>query len=146
MTLTHYGLQPTRTLWDDMLDLQDGLNRFFDLRRAAPYAAYPPVNIWHSENELVIDAELPGVDPEKVDISLEDQQLTIRGTRPADEMKSGEAYLRRERQDGAFVRTVTLPYRGEPDRVKATYRNGILRITVPRAEADKPRKIAIQAA
>jgi len=107
---------------------------------------YPPVNAWLSDDNLIIDAELPGVDAKQVQIALEDGTLKLSGSRAAEELKAGETYHRQERPHGKFARTFRLPFNAEGDKVSASYKNGILRITVPRAESDKPRKIAISAA
>lgn len=146
MTMLRYRMRPEWSLLDDMLDLQQGLNRFFDDRRQTSASALPPVNVWQADEAVVVDVGVPGVDPKTVDITLKDQALTIHGQRPAEELKKGETIHRRERTAGEFMRRLSLPYRGDLNKVTAVYTNGILRITVPRAEADKPRKIAIQAA
>ena len=118
----------------------------FDDASVFGYAKYPPVNVWYSDDQIVVDAELPGVDPAQVAVTLQDDELTLSGTRPAAPAEEGQTFHRQERPYGRFARVLTLPFRGEPARVTATYRNGILRITVPRAETDKPRKIEVKAA
>ena len=145
MTMLRYRMRPEWSLLDDMLDLQQGLNRFFDDRRQTSTSAVPPVNVWQADEAVVVDVELPGADPKTVDITLKDQVLTLRGQRSTEEFREGETVHRRERATGEFMRRLSLPYRGDLNKVTAVYSNGILRITVPRAEADKPRKIAIQA-
>jgi len=144
-----------RTPWsvfDELESLQEDMNRVFSgwgsddgvAGRAGRRAAYPLMNVWSSEEGLVIDAELPGVDPAAVDIAVKGDELTIQGeVRHADD--EGEAVYRRERPEGRFVRTLRLPFRASTEQVEARYRNGILRITVPRSEDEKPRKIAIEA-
>jgi len=106
---------------------------------------FPAMNVWTSENSAVVTAELPGVQANQIDISVEDDMLTLRGERRRDEADDKNVtYHRRERRFGSFVRTLRLPFRVEAGGVDATFRDGVLRIELPRAEADKPRKIAVK--
>jgi HSP20 family protein len=95
---------------------------------------------------VVIDAELPGAEAKDVDISIQGDELTLRAKVNVTEPAKNEMVHRRERPYGEFARTLQLPFRAESRNVKAHYRNGILRVTVPRSEEDKPRKVAIEAA
>jgi len=92
-----------------------------------------------------IDAEMPGVDPQAVEISVVGDELSLHGKVNAQEPAAGETVLRRERPAGEFERTLQLPFRANTAAVKATFKNGILRISIPRSEEEKPRKIAIEA-
>jgi HSP20 family protein len=112
--------------------------------RAAP--SYPAMNVWTNEGGSIVTAELPGMTPDDIDLSVEDDTLTLRGTRKADEVEEGNTYHRRERGTGVFARTVQLPFQVEGENVEATFEKGILSISLPRAEQDKPKKIAIKAA
>ena len=139
------------SIFDELESLQEDMNRVFSgwdaerpVGRVGRRAAYPLMNVWSSEEGLVIDAELPGVEPEAVDIAVKGDELTIQGDIRHDD-DEGEAVYRRERPEGRFVRTLRLPFRASTEQVNARYRNGILRITVPRSEEEKPRKIAIEA-
>ena len=87
--------------------------------------------------------EVAGMTAEDIDISVADEVLTIKGKRASNSPKEGETYHRRERWGGQFSKSIVLPFRIEGSKVEAKYRKGVLTITVPRAEADKPRKIAI---
>jgi HSP20 family protein len=137
----------TGSVLNELEALQDDMNRVFTDRWVRPgRATYPLMNIWGAGDTLVIDAEIPGVDPQDVDISVMDDELTIRGKAQPETPKEGEVPYRRERPDGEFTRTLKLPFRAEAGAVKATYKNGILRLTVPRSEAEKPRKITVEAA
>jgi len=142
-----------RNLWslfDELESLQADMNRIFSGRgHTRPWrggAAYPLVNVWSSSDGIVVDAELPGVDPKDVDISVVGDELTLRGKVNAQDSQKGETYHRRERPTGEFERTFRLPFRADVNAVKASYKNGVLRLTVPRTEEDKPRRIAIEAA
>jgi HSP20 family protein len=105
----------------------------------------PAVNVWVDDDNAVVTAELPGVDPKQLDLSIKENRVTIRGSREAETLKENEKYLRQERGTGDFVRTVTLPFRVEAGKVDANYQKGILRLTLPRAAQDKARKIAVKA-
>lgn len=109
-------------------------------------STYPPMNVWSSAEGLVIDAEIPGIDPKDIEVAVKGDELTLSGKVNVAGPVDGETYYRRERASGEFVRTLQLPFRVEPGAVKASARNGVLRLTVPRSEDEKPRKIAIEAA
>ncbi len=111
-----------------------------------PAPTYPAMNVWMNEEGAIITAELPGIAPEDLDISVVGDTLTVSGERKPEELKEGETYHRRERGYGKFSRAFQLPFEVEADKVSATFKNGVLHITLPRAEADKPRKIAVKAA
>lgn len=105
---------------------------------------FPLVNAWLGEGDIIITAELPGVDPGKVDISVVGDTLTISGSREMESLKDGESYHRQERGHGRFTRSLQLPFHVEANKVEARYDRGILSMTLPRAEADKPRKISVK--
>jgi HSP20 family protein len=114
----------------------------------------PRVDIAEDKGMITVTAELPGVSENDIDIALRDDQLTIKGEKRSEheEKKEGEAHLlhRTERSYGAFQRTLTLPYRVEPEQITATFRDGVLRVTIPKpadAQAQKEgRKIEINRA
>lgn len=140
-----------RDLWsweplEEMKRLQREMGRVFsDVWRGISSRVFPAVNIWTGREDAVVTVELPGVDPKKLDLSVVGDTLTISGAREPEELKEGQAYNRRERETGDFSRTVQLPFRIEPDKVTAHYANGILRVTLPRLEADKPKQISVKA-
>jgi HSP20 family protein len=107
---------------------------------------YPAMNVWTGENSAILTAELPGVKAEDIDISVENELLTLRGSRQQNEPEEGVTYHRRERRCGSFSRTFRLPFQVDADAVEATLENGMLNVVLPRAEADMPRKIAVKAA
>jgi HSP20 family protein len=106
------------------------------------------MNVWTNEEGMVVTAELPGVNPDSIDISVTGagDQLIVRGFRSTFEAPENSTYHRRERNSGEFTRTFQLPFAVDAGKVEATYKLGILIISLPRAEAEKPRKIAIKAA
>ena len=138
------------TVFDELESIQADMNRILagdDAPRFArrARAAYPPLNVWSAAEGLTIDAEMPGVDPQDVEISVVGDELSLRGKVNAQAPAAGETVLRRERPAGEFQRTLQLPFRANTAAVKATFKNGILRISIPRSEEEKPRKIAIEA-
>jgi len=141
---TRYG-----NLWSEMDRLQREMNRLFQpfARTADPAQdGFPAVNIWAGEDNALLTAEVPGVDPDKIEVTVKENTVTIRGTRERDALKADEEYLRQERGAGTFVRSFTLPFHVDGNKVTAQYRMGILQLMLPRSEADKPRKITINAA
>ncbi|MBN1581978.1 MAG: Hsp20/alpha crystallin family protein [Anaerolineae bacterium] len=108
-------------------------------------AGYPAINVWTNEDGAILSAELPGVKPDDIDISVVNDTLTLKGQRNRDECGQESRFHRRERGCGSFTRSFQLPFQVEPGKVEATFDKGVLEITLPRAEADKPRKITIKA-
>jgi len=127
----------------EMDHLTNGL-AYFSGPRVAP--SFPAMNVWLNEEGAVVTAELPGVNPEDIDISVVGETLTLTGSRQPAELKDGEKYHRRERGYGKFTRTFQLPFGVEADKVEAKFDKGILHIFLPRAEVEKPRKIAVKTA
>lgn len=124
--------------------MQRDMNRLFaDYTSTADQ--FPTLNLWGNESEAVLAAEIPGVDPKQVEISVVGNVLTLEGERKAEADVTAAAYHRRERGTGRFLRSVRLPFEVEADRVQAKYENGVVRITLPRKESTKPRRIAIAA-
>jgi HSP20 family protein len=107
--------------------------------------SYPAMNVWTDEDSAVVTAELPGVILENIEISVEDDTMTLRGTRQPDEEEEGATFHRRERRHGTFLRTLRLPFRVDAENVDATLKSGILNVVLPRAEEDKPKKITVRA-
>jgi HSP20 family protein len=128
----------------DMHRLQNSLNRL--LSTSVPIEApaeFPLINIWTSENGAIVRAEIPGMAPNDVDISLVNDTLTIRGFRNPEELQEGESRHRQERGFGQFSRSLQLPFGVEADHVQAKFSNGVLQITLPRSEAERPRRISV---
>jgi HSP20 family protein len=107
---------------------------------------FPPVNILTNENDVIVTSEIPGINPDDIDLSVTGDMLTIKGKRLQPELKEGQTWQRRERSSGEFYRTVQLPFDVDNQHVEADYAKGILRITLPRAESEKPRKISVKTA
>jgi HSP20 family protein len=132
--------------WRDLRRLQDEVNELFrGVETDGGRGEYPAVNAWLSNDEVVLTAEVPGVDPESLDISVKGEILTLQGERPRPEPKEGQQIQRQERGYGTFQRSLTLPFRVEEGGVEARYERGVLTMTLPRAEEDKPKKIEVKA-
>ena len=106
----------------------------------------PSVDIFETENEIVIKAELPGMDAKDIDIKLENNVLMLRGDRPFEKEAKNENYHRVERSYGNFTRSFSLPASVDDSKVRAEYKNGLLRIVLPKKEQAKSKEIKIAAA
>jgi HSP20 family protein len=149
--------------WQEMHRLRHDLDRAFEQMggrnggrhgRTFPTAflpgraarAYPLVNVSEDADALYVTALAPGLDPAAVQVTVQDDRLTMAGEKPrvAAEIQP-EAFHRSERAAGKFVRTITLPSDVEHDKVQADYTNGLLVVTLPKAEQAKPKQIAVSA-
>jgi HSP20 family protein len=101
------------------------------------------LDVFEDKDQFLVKAEVPGMNKEEIDVSLHDGSLTISGERKSEHEKSEEGVYRSERYFGRFQRTVDLPSAVDVGRVKADYRDGILTVTLPKAEEAKPRKINV---
>ncbi|HJU57639.1 MAG TPA: Hsp20/alpha crystallin family protein [Actinomycetota bacterium] len=143
--------------WDpfrDLVSIQDELNRLFGrtfsgsetTRPTASGNWMPSMDVFETEDKIVTEIELPGIDPDQVDVSVEDSTLTVTGSREyTDEMKDENVH-RVERRYGAFARAITLPQTADTEKVEARFDKGVLRVEVPKAERAKPKRIEIKAA
>jgi len=120
------------------------LNRMFSRIPSQRSCEFPAVNLWVDSDHSVVTTEIPGIEPDDIEISVVGKSLVLGGTRREDDRKENEAYHRRERWHGQFSKTIELPFKVETAKVKATFKKGILYITLPRAEEEKPRKIDIK--
>ena len=143
-----YRLYRRPAAWQEMERIRREMNRLFDSDqpgRFRPAPGYPALNVWTSEEGLVVTAELAGVNVDDIDISVVNETLTLSGARRPDQAGEEVKYHRRERGHGKFTRALQLPYPVDSEKVEASFKNGVLHITLPRAEEDKPRKIEIKA-
>jgi HSP20 family protein len=133
-------------LWQEMDQLQQEMNRVFNAAGAGHVFAppsYPALNVWTNDNGQMITAELPGFTAEDINIDVTGDALSISGERRHKDTPKEAVYHRRERTFGSFSRTIQLPFMIDPNKVEAQFKNGILLVSLPRAEADKPKKVAI---
>lgn len=137
------------SLWASFDRLHGEMDRLLegwgvDLPRSV-VPAFPPVNVWEDENGFYVEAELPGMTREQLQISVTHRnQLTLQGERPVEEFEKGR-WHRRERGFGRFQRVLKLPAPVDADRVEAKLENGVLQLTLPKSEEARPRKIAVKA-
>jgi HSP20 family protein len=111
-------------------------------RSTTAIGSFPPINIFQKDDDFVAVVELPGIDKNDLEIEAKENTIRIRGKKTIAYGEQASVH-RRERIAGVFDRTLSVPIRIEPDRIKAEYRDGILALFIPRAEADKPRAIKI---
>jgi HSP20 family protein len=142
--------------WDpfrDVMTLQDRMNRLFDQALSKTRADdeeglatstwLPAVDIFETADNIVMKAELPGVSRENIDIQVRDNTLTLKGERTFEREVKDENYLRIERSYGAFQRAFSLPTVIQQDKIKAVFKDGVLEVTMPKAEVAKPKQVKI---
>jgi len=141
------------SVWEEMDKLQKEMNRMFDSAftnrlndRPLNSHDFPAMNVWtKAESGQVITAEIPGMNVDDLDIKVVGETLTISGSRQVPVDDENVRYHRQERGYGSFTRTIQLPFPIDVDKVEANYEKGVLKIWLPRAESDKPRKITVKA-
>jgi HSP20 family protein len=121
---------------------QDTMSRLLSEPASRPWT--PSVDILETENELVLKADLPEIDPNQVEIQLENGTLTLKGERKFDQQKNGRGYHRIERSYGTFVRAFSLPDTVDSEKVKADYKAGVLTVTLPKKEVAKPKSVKVE--
>ena len=122
----------------------DRVQRDFNGLFVAPPAP-PPANLWQDDHAVFVELDLPAVDPARLDVTVaEGTRLTVAGERPAAD-PAGAVWVRQERPTGKFSREFALPVLVDADKVEARYEHGVLKLTLPKSEAAKPRKITVQA-
>lgn len=129
--------------------IQGEMNRLFSDfmgKVASPLrvGVFPPVNVSEDAERLYVRAELPGIKPEDIEISVEGDTLTLRGERKPVEAGDNVNYHRREREAGRFRRIITIPNRIDPEAVDASFKNGILTVILPKAAEARPKQIQIK--
>ena len=142
--------------WDpfrDLVSIQDELNRLFgrtyggtELTRASAAGSWAPaLDVYETPEKLVATVELPGMDPEDVEVAVEDSTLTINGSREFSKETDEQNYHRIERRYGSFSRAIRLPETADAERVEARFDKGVLTVEIPNREETKPRRIEVKA-
>ena len=134
--------------WDpfrEMTQLQNRFDRLFDAVGGRQESWLPAVDVFDTQDAVVLKAELAGMNPDDIQIEVEDNVLTIKGERKFEEKVDEERYYRVERRFGTFQRSLALPQGVKADQIEAAYDEGILTVTVPKAEQEKPKRIEVQA-
>ena len=140
--------------WDpfrDLVTLRDKMNRLFEdayssgssERDMISNSWSPSVDIYESDKEIVLTAEVPGLSEKDIEIQIEENTLTIKGERKFEKETKEENYHRIERAYGQFCRTFSLPGHVNQDKIKAEHENGVLRILMPKKEEPKPKQVKI---
>jgi len=140
--------------WDpfrDIVTLRERMNRMFEDvfsgrqedKELTPSAWAPAVDIYETENELVLAAEVPGLSEKDVEIKIEDNTLTLKGERRFEKETKEENYHRIERSYGSFYRAFTLPNSIDPEKIQAEHENGVLKVVMPKRQELKPRMVKI---
>jgi len=140
--------------WDpfrDLITLREKMNRLFEDTFAArgeekdlmASTWTPSVDIYETENDVVLTAEIPGIEDKDIEIKIEDSTLSIKGERKLEKETKEENYHRIERAYGTFYRSFTIPHNVDQDKIQAEHENGVLKITMPRKPELKPQKVKI---
>ena len=138
----------------DLVSLRDAMDRLFSESYIRPMGLLSsfgeggtfPVDVYETDQDVVLKASIPGAKPEDIDISIVSDTLTIKGHMEETTEVKEERYVRRERRYGSICRTLTLPTAIQADKAEAKFENGVLTLTMPKAEEVKPKTIKIQAA
>jgi HSP20 family protein len=136
MSLSHYDPLANLRLFEDAFT-----RALTEPQSNRPWS--PSVDIYETENELVFKADLPEVDLKDIDVSMENQTLTIAGERKFEQKDSSKGFHRIERSYGRFVRSFAVPNAFDTAKIDADYKNGVLTVTLPKTEAAKPRQIKV---
>ncbi|MBP7528753.1 MAG: Hsp20/alpha crystallin family protein [Syntrophorhabdaceae bacterium] len=136
------GLDP----WSEFQRIENEMNRVLSRFVSPSTGDFPAVNIWTDGEETLVTTEIPGIEAGAIDISVAGKTLILKGAREPEQLDEGNSYHRRERWYGQFTKAIELPFTINAEKVGASFANGILTITLPRSEAEKPKKITIKSA
>jgi HSP20 family protein len=145
MSIVRYDpFRDLRTLQEEVNRLfSTNLTRAFDDEGIGRGAWAPSVDIYENKDQIVLEAELPGMKQDDFDLSIENNVITLRGERRFEKTDEGDNYHRVERSYGSFTRSFTLPQTVSPEGATAEYNNGVLRVTLPKREETKARRIQV---
>lgn len=144
------------TRWDpfgEITQMRRAMDRLFDEGFPRPWRllgwegteALLPLDVYETEDELVVKAALPGIKPEDVDVSITGETLSIKGEYKVEEETKKRSYYLQERRFGSFHRAITLPTQVESEKAEAVFEHGVLTLTMPKSEAVKPKTIKVKA-
>ena len=142
MPVGKYNLPDLENVPPELRLFQDTVSRLLDQNSARPWV--PPVDIFETDNDWVLKADLPEVNMADIDIQIENGTLLLKGDRKFQQGENGKGYQRVERSYGSFARYFTLPDTVDSEKVRADYANGVLTVTLPKKEIAKPRTIRVQ--
>jgi len=137
--------------FEDLVSLRDAMDRLFEESFIRPRTWLVPfegglaVDVYETDDNVVVEAALPGVKPEDIEISIAGDVLTIKGETKDEKEVKAENYIRRERRYGSFCRSVSLPAGLDGDKAEAEFEHGVLKLTIPKTEEVKPKVIKVKA-
>ncbi|MBI2050765.1 MAG: Hsp20/alpha crystallin family protein [Parcubacteria group bacterium] len=131
--------------WRPMLDPFSDFDKFFEEWGGGAQGFVPALDVYQDKDHVIVETPLPGIDPDQVNISVENDVLTIEGATKKESEVDDKDYYRKEVRHGAFHRAVALPASVNGEGAKADYTNGVLKITIPKEERAKPKQIKIAA-
>jgi HSP20 family protein len=137
MSLSHFDPLANLRLFEDAFT-----RMLTEPQTNRPWA--PSVDIYETENELVLKADLPDVDLKDIDVRVENQTLSISGERQFEKTETGKGYHRMERNYGRFTRSFAVPNSFDTEKIAADYKNGVLSVSLPKKEAAKPRQVKVE--
>jgi len=147
MKLIHWK-QKTDDPFRDLMDMEDrlfGLTLFPGLDRKSPFlrTGWPAVDVTEDKNNVIVKADLPGMKQEEIEVNLDQDILTIKGERKIESEKDEKNYHRVERAYGSFERSIQLGSDVDKEKIKASYKNGVLEVVLPKIEREKPKQIKV---
>jgi len=155
-TMIARWMQDFDPIFSDFTHMRDQLDRLFDIGlpfaniRSVPKGTFPAINLYEDKDTIEIYAYVPGIDQNRIELSLQDNVLTIKGERAieraGDKTESSQNYHRRERFSGTFTRIVSLPEGLDTNKIAAQCKDGILHVTIHKMEERKPKQIAVKIA
>jgi HSP20 family protein len=128
---------PVKSLEAFRREMDRLFDKFFEVMPFSDQEFVPSVDISETDQDIIVQAEIPGINPKDLDISLNGRLLTIKGEKKSEHEEKKENYHKIERKYGAFSRTLELPADVDPDKVEAVYKDGVLKITLPKTESGK---------
>jgi len=138
--------------FDELASLRESMERLFDdffttrrpARALAPTVWEPAIELYETDTDVVFRAEMPGIDPKHVDVTVSEDTLIIKGESKAEQEQKGRSYYRREMRYGMFERSVSLPTSVQSDQAKASFKNGVLEVRVPKAERARAKTVKVE--
>jgi len=143
--MTRTRRHPFGVLLNEMTAVGDEVAALFGRAPHQPEAATFPLNVWQDENAIYVEGDLPGVDRATLEVTVtEGDKLTVKAQRPTPAKVEGVTWLRQERASGNFARVIGLPFPVDAEKVEASYNNGVLKVTLPKIAAVKPRVVPVK--
>lgn len=143
-TLGYPAAERSPGTWKELDSLQNEFERIFSSMFPTHAAEYPATNVEVTDSGAVLEAELPGVKADNLEIEVVHDTITLKGRIEKEAEENASRYIRRERGYGEFARSISFPFRLDPEKVSARLENGILRIELKRPEEEQPRRITIE--